>query len=72
LYFYVYANKPPFSDKEKRLDLLNRLNGIPGVTLPPDAISKYPSIALSTLQAEPVLDRFLKTFDWVLAEIKAA
>ena len=63
--------RPPFDNEAKRLELLHRLNELPGVSLPSDAISRRPSVALSTLKDEAVLKKFLDTFDWVIQEIKS-
>jgi hypothetical protein len=71
IYFYWYQYKPPFDSEEKRLELLRRLNTITNVSIPPEAINKRPSIALSTLQDEASLQQFLEIFDWVIEEIRA-
>lgn len=71
IYFYWYQYKPPFDTQEKRVQLLNRLNAIPGVSIPEDAIGRRPSIRLSTLN-DTALDKFLETFEWFLKEVKAS
>lgn len=63
--------RPPFGSETKRLELLQRLNSIPGVALPAESISKYPSFPLAALQGEAALQQFLHAFDWVIEEIKA-
>lgn len=72
VYFYWYAYKPPFDDVENRRELLARLNGIPGVSLPDDAIERRPSIPLATLNDTIALEQFLGIFDWVVREIKTS
>ena len=69
--FQTVGQRPPFNDESKRLDLLERLNQIAGVRLPPDAISRYPSIRLGTLNDPAALEQFLGTLDWVVQEIRA-
>ena len=71
IYFYWYQYKAPFDSEEKRLELLSRLNAIPGVSLPDSAITKRPGIPLSTFEDESALEQFLKVFDWVIQEIAA-
>ncbi|MCP4536171.1 MAG: hypothetical protein GY832_03405 [Chloroflexi bacterium] len=71
IYFYWFQYKPPFDSEEKRRELLARLNAIPGVSLPDDAIARRPGIPLSTLADESALQQFLHVFDWVVQEIKA-
>ncbi|HEU0015453.1 MAG TPA: hypothetical protein VFQ45_17315 [Longimicrobium sp.] len=70
IYFYWHAYKPPFDREEARLDLLQRLNTIPGVSLGRDAIGRRPSIPLSVLAQEGALDRFLAAFEWFLEEVR--
>lgn len=70
IYFYWYTLKPPFDDESRRAELLRRLNEIPGVQLPPDAVAKRPSIRLSVLKGHE--EAFLKVFDWYLDEVRAA
>jgi hypothetical protein len=69
--FQWMQTKPPFDHEAKRLELLNRLNELPGVSFPSDAINRRPSLGLSTLKNEAVLKKFLDTFDWVIQEIKS-
>jgi len=66
--FQMMKTRPPFADEAKRLELLSRLNALPGVTLPPDAITRRPSIPLSLLQDDAVLQQFLAICDWIIQE----
>ena len=72
--FQYMQSKPssPFADDSKRLELLRRLNEIPGVALPADSITRRPGIPLSTLKDEAVLEQFLEALAWVVQEIKAS
>ena len=63
--------KPPF-DEGKRLDLLDRLNNIRSVDLPADGITRRPGFPLSALSDAESLEQFLKTFEWVIEEIRAS
>jgi hypothetical protein len=72
LYFYWYTYKPPFNTEEKRLALLERLNAIPGITIPREAITKSPTMPLTSLSDPIALGQFLAAFDWVIEEIKAS
>jgi hypothetical protein len=51
------------------LELLRKLNEIPGVIMPDDAISRRPRIDLATLTNAAALEQFLEVLDWVLAVI---
>jgi hypothetical protein len=64
--------KPPFNDELKRLEVLRRLNEIPGITIPDKAIDKYPSVPLSVLNNEAALNQFLETLDWFVQEVEAS
>jgi len=56
--------------EEQRLQLLRRLNEIPGVDLPPDSVDRFPSIPLSALAKKDALERFLKAIEWVNDQVK--
>ena len=70
LSFQPLRKRPPFDDDSKRLELLHRLNEIPGVKLPDDAIGRYPNISLSMLKDETALKIFLEVLDWFVQEVK--
>ncbi|MBI4505503.1 MAG: hypothetical protein HY691_08210 [Chloroflexi bacterium] len=65
-------NAPPFQDESRRVEFLGRLNVIPNVSMPQDAINGYPSIRLSALKNQAVLEKFLEVLDWAIAEIKTS
>ncbi len=69
---HIMTKNPPFAADDKRLDLLRRLNEIPGVSLPQDSISKFPQIPLSTLVSANAVEQFLKALAWAIEEVKAA
>ncbi len=50
---------------------MDRLNAIPGVTIPPDAIEKQSTIRLASLSADQGAS-FLKAMDWVVEKLRAA
>ena len=62
--------KPPFSNVEKRRELLERINSIPGISLPTNAHDRRPSIRLAELQASEARDAFLKVMAWFLDEVR--
>lgn len=70
IYFHYYQRKPPFDSIERRLELLERVNAIPGISIPADRIDRLPSISLSVLEDEESLKQFLGVYDWVIAQIK--
>lgn len=73
LYFQFYRAKPPFDSEVKRLELLQRLNDVPGVSIPTEAIARRPSIPLSTLaKNDDTVAKFLEVFDWFLHEVQAS
>jgi len=74
-YLYIQLGdmrtKSPFNDEPKRSEFLRRLNEIPGIIIPDNAIDKHPSIPLSTLNSEIALEQFLEVLDWFIEEVKA-
>jgi hypothetical protein len=70
--FQMMQTKSPFSAEAKRLELLRRLNTIPGVEIPPDGMTRRPPISLSILKDGEVLSLFLATLDWMIREVRAS
>lgn len=69
--FQWLMNRSAFSDETKRRELLNRLNQIPGVNIPENAITRRPNISLSTFTDTSSLRQLLETLDWVVQEIRS-
>jgi len=59
-----------FKPEAKRLELLNKLNGIEGVSIPKEAITRYPSIALDKLSNKSFLNKFCEIYEWFIEEAK--
>jgi hypothetical protein len=72
IYFQYLKARPPFDQEAKRLELLARLNTIPGVAIAPDAIGGKPSVPLVALAPPDSLSRFLDAVNWVRAEVERA
>lgn len=68
--FGVLKTRSTFRAEAKRKELLGHLNSIKGISLPSDAIEKYPGIPLAALKEKEVLAQFLSVLDWILGEIK--
>jgi hypothetical protein len=69
--FGELKKRPPFDDEAKRKELRDRLNRIPGVDIPAEAINLYPPILLSSLTNKVSLEQFLAVLDWFVQEVKA-
>jgi hypothetical protein len=72
IYFQWYMVRPPFDDEAKRREMLRRLNEIPGVAIPIDAITRRPRVLLPVLAEGDNLTRFFAVFEWFLGEIRLA
>jgi hypothetical protein len=70
--FQALKTRPPFNNEAKRLELLKRLNAIPGVSIPSEAIARRPSIQLSQLKDPDSLKLFLDAMDWAIQECTSA
>ncbi|MCH8148252.1 MAG: hypothetical protein IH987_09715 [Planctomycetes bacterium] len=70
LQFQHHANKPPFNDHEKRIELLRRFNEIHGVSLPDDAIDGRPKIRLAQFTDDDVLEQFFAAMQWFVDEVR--
>jgi hypothetical protein len=72
LQFQPLSNRPPFDEENLRLDFLKRLNKIPGIDLPPEAINKYPSFKLDKLGDDKSLNQFIEALDWIVSQIRTS
>jgi hypothetical protein len=70
VYFQWLQGKPPFDAPEKRRELLDRLNAIPGVDLPPDSITRRPTFPLDALHDDDAFRQFTETIAWGLDAVK--
>jgi len=68
--FQWLRTKPPFDDEARRLELLDKLNSLPGVAIPRDGIERRPSFPLRTLTEPGVMERFLGVMDWLVGEVR--
>jgi len=72
LYFGFSYLRPPFDQDSVRLDLLRRVNDIPGVSFEPDVLNASKSVRLATLAAEPgSLQALENVVSWVAATAAA-
>ena len=70
--FQYVMRQPPFDDVELRLEFLRRLNEIPGVSIPDDAITRRPRIPLALFAADPKALKALKgALDWFCETVRS-
>ena len=68
--FQYLKERSPFDSVETRMELLNKLNGISGISIPEDSIEKRPSIKLSVFKDDKIVDQLLSVYEWILERIK--
>jgi hypothetical protein len=68
--FANMMTNPPFHSEPLRLELLERLNQIPGLAIDPDRITKFPSFQIALLTERERLDQFLAVLDWMVTQIR--
>ena len=68
--FGYMMTRSPFKDATLRAEFARRLNEVPGIDLPPDAINRFPSIPLAVLEDAEVRKHFLGVLDWGVARIR--
>jgi len=71
LQFQWMKGYPAFAPVEKRMQFLQMIKAIKGVTIPDDKIGGRPSFDLSLLNDENSFNQLIKALDWFVAEIKA-
>lgn len=59
-----------FRDDEKRLEVLHRLNRIPGMGMPEFTIDKRPTFSLNALVSDEAFQQFTSTFRWVEQQLR--
>lgn len=69
VYFQYYVAKPPFDNEERRRDLQQRLNKVPGVSIPNDALMRRPTIRLKEIAEKKSVDQLLGVFDWFIEQL---
>jgi hypothetical protein len=70
VYYQFLKAYPPFNEEQKRRELNDRLNTIPGLNIPSTAISGKPAVPLDILGAPGNLRRFLEIIEWVRSEVE--
>lgn len=69
---FQYARPyPPFDQVDKRREWLQRLNEIPGISLPDDSFNRRPGVTLSDLSNPEALRQFTDTMAWVADELRS-
>lgn len=69
--FQHLQNRMPFNDPQLRREFLDRLNEIPGVSLPDDSLGRRPSFPIRALTDEARLHQFLAVLDWFVEVVLA-
>ena len=64
--FQFLQQSLPFAGEEARRDLLQKLNAIPGVSLPDSAITKRPTIPLEGFLDARARGQFIGVLDWIV------
>lgn len=70
--FQYMRRRRPFDDETKRLELLRRLNAIPGVTLAVERVALRPSFPVRLLADNDAFATFCAAFEWCIGEVQAA
>lgn len=68
---FMSYRRPPFDAGSGKMELLERLNQLPGIALPDEAIGRQPTISLSALADGDAVNRFLQVFDWTIERLAA-
>ncbi len=69
--FYYYHNKKLFKSPESRMEILEKFNQVKGIHLPPEAITKRPSLDLKIFLDKETLDGFFSVLNWLIRKIES-
>lgn len=72
IHFQYLLKSEPFVSIDKRIDFAKKLNGVPGVSIPLDAMGRRPTFLFTDIQRDSDTQDLLSTLDWALEEIKNA
>jgi hypothetical protein len=68
---FRWLTRPPFDDLDLRREFLRRLNEVPGVSLPEDAITRRPRIPFAVFAGDAeALSAFLAVLDWFCETVR--
>jgi hypothetical protein len=68
--FMYLRKRPPFTERGIIDELLRKVNEIPGVNFPPDAVGRKPNFPLDLLAAPEGLEEFKKTVEWMIDQLR--
>jgi len=68
--FDVVRMSQPFSDPEKRKEVVRRLNEIEGIEWGEEVIDRWPSLPMSSLVSPTAFEQFLATMEWIWEQIQ--
>jgi hypothetical protein len=71
LLFRQLSNSPLFCDRSRRLDALERLNGVRHIALPDAVVDLRPSVPLNVLANDRSCTQFLRMLDWFEGTVKS-
>lgn len=66
IHFKDWVNQPPFDSREKRVEMLGRLNGIKGVRIPESKVIDRPPLPVRALRDKDGFDRFIEAYHWLI------
>lgn len=64
--FTQLQSRPPFDNLEKRSEFLARLNAIPGISIPEDALDRRPTVPMPVLVPTDIRQEFMAALDSVV------
>jgi len=70
--FQWMLRRAPFDAPQRRVQLQQKLNTIPGVEIPDGGLDRRPSIPLEALTNANALEAFLAAMDWTFEQARAA
>jgi len=66
IHFKDWVDLPPFDSREKRVEMLSKLNGIKGVRVPESKVIERPPVPVRVLRDKENLDKFVGTYHWFI------
>ncbi len=66
IHFRDWVNLPPFDSRERRVEMLYKLNGIKGVRIPESKVIDRPPLPVRALRDKDGLDRFIEAYHWLI------
>ncbi len=70
IYFEEWIHTSPFDSREKRMEMVKKLNAINGVKISGDKIAARPPVPVKALREKAEMDQFIEIYEWFIGLVR--